>query len=294
MDRDDDERTEVASILRGTEGTRCVRGLAGIVLSRAWTMKHAPPGETGHAEVALQQSADRLVELAELDDLAAILASWTDFVLVGSGAIPVEHLPSRWASRPGETKPDVELTFSYSDGTDAQEGFPFHVRAASEAIAAAVGGDLPKASAALGRVAPGELAYTVGHAAMAAVSLVNDQPSDWITPAALRLAERCPACDAPIAAQHQAACGYGWCRGTGRELTVCAETRHVSRCERSAWDGAQPGTVEAVQGGFHRAWHHGSGWVPVDSSYPGADVDVDRMRSLSQWCARKQLWEPKA
>lgn len=279
--------------LRGSERLRVARGLGALALCHAWDLHHADEADEPRDSAILDRTCKALAQVAPPAALGRTVVSWTEFILLASGAVPWGALPAQARAR-GETV-QASTTFIDEDDKPLSEGdLPPAVLAATRLITAATAGDEAMVCDMLAAAEElGHLGEVLGHAAMAVGSMALGLGVLREGISLDRMGERlhCPGCTVGIGVLHAATCAHGWCRGTGRELSLCSETRHLGPCEPGVWDGAAPGTAEAVGAGFfHRATP--AGWQPCPMEHPDAEPDIDRMRAAGRWDVQEQWWVP--
>jgi len=274
--------------LRGSESARVAQGLSWQALCRTWASMITGADHDFGAESSL---AD-LVTIDHGAFLSRSALQWATYVAFRTEAFPVPLVES------SPERADVELRSTYVDATGetvSEADAPRDMVLGSQVFSACIAGDYSMIDALFktaGKHRPdlrAAVALRTLHA-VCSLAMSYTQDPDWASAGAGPFQDTCPACEVSIGRRHAPVCSYGWCRGTGRELLVCAETRHSAGCEPGVWDGGEPGTLEAVRYGAWRRWDFGSGWVSCGAEHDEAVPDVETMRARCRWNPADQLW----
>lgn len=271
--------------LRGRERQRVTHACAWQVLVHAWAAVRC--NDDDRAE---QEHAQALQHLETIDRiggdqaLLSIACAWTDLLrYVRPGALPDS----------GPQDAMVQTCLVDEDGTQlAPEALGPALGLSTVMLGALLTRDIDQGKALVGAArASGVATAMIANVAYALCSLAAQLsvPATWAT-SMNGFSLACPGCTAPLGGQHRAECTQGWCRGTGRLLTMCSRVEHLAECEPVVWDGYPHGTIECVEGDLHRTWKPGRGWVACSSSDPDARIDVPLLWQSGRWDAQEQVW----
>ena len=91
----------------------------------------------------------------------------------------------------------------------------------------------------------------------------------------------CTHCGAQQGEFHRDKCDVEPCPACGRQLVSCS-CANKSPDDRILWSGSWPGVEECLEFGWYGR-EGPAGWIRCDSHKPGAEPDLNRLRSEARW-----------